>query len=91
MTRGLIALAGVVVGLALAAAPAVAVQPPGAGYVWAQPGCVHVANPCTEPPAWVPIGPAAAYRPVAVYHWAQPGTAPVTTADAQPPAWVPIA
>jgi hypothetical protein len=61
MTRGhKLALAGVVVGLGLAAAPAVAAAPPVFDYVWSQ------------PPASVPIGPVKAFHPASAYHWVQP-------------------
>jgi hypothetical protein len=90
MTRGLFVLAAVVLGLTLGSAPVAAVAPlPGADYVWAQPGTALVNNPHAQPPAWVPIGPVAAFQPVSTYHWAQPGTAPVETANAQPSASVP--
>ena len=94
MTRGhkLARLAGVVVGLGMAAVPAAAiVSPPGSSYTWAQPGTAPIITQGAQPPAWIPIGPAAAFHPVSGYAWAQPGTAPVITQDAQPPAWIPIA
>jgi hypothetical protein len=92
MTRGLVVLAAVVLGLALGSAPVAAVAPlPGTDYLWVQPGTALVNNPHAQPSAWVQIGPAPAFHPVSAYDWAQPGTAPVVTAHAQPPASVPIA
>jgi hypothetical protein len=61
MTRGRkLALAGVVVGLGLAAAPAATAALPGFDYAWSQ------------PPPSVPIGPEQAFQPVSAYHWVQP-------------------
>jgi hypothetical protein len=92
MTRGLVVLAAVVLGLALGSAPVAAVAPlPGADYLWVQRGTALVNNPHAQPPARIPIGPAPAFHPVSAYHWAQPGTTPVVTAHTQPPALVPIA
>ncbi|HXY80095.1 MAG TPA: hypothetical protein VEH55_01890 [Gaiellaceae bacterium] len=83
--------APLIVALALAAGGSSA-APPGATYGWNQPGCAPVVVPCAQPPASVPIAPAAvvvAPVPGSSYAWAQPGTAPVNTPSAQPPAWIP--
>ena len=80
-----------IVALALAAGGS-STGPPGATYGWGQPGCAPVTIPCAQPPASVPIAPAAvvvAPLPGSTYEWAQPGTAPVDTPSAQPPAWIP--
>ena len=82
--------APLIVALALAAGGSSA-APPGATYGWGQPGCAPVVVPCAQPPAGVPIAPAAVVAPVvgSSYAWAQPGTAPVNAPSAQPPAWIP--
>ena len=65
MTRGhKLALAGVVVGLGLAAAPAVAAAPPVFDYAWSQ------------PPASVPIGPVKAFHPVSYVDGARAAACP---------------
>ena len=92
MILGLAVPAAVVFGLAFGSAPVATVSsPPGAGYVWVQPGTALVSHPGAQPPAWVSIGPVTAFHPVSAYRWAQPGTAPVAAPHAQPPASVPIA
>ena len=71
---------------ALSAVGASASNPAGTGYLWAQPGTAPVNVPMAQPPAWIPITPAAVVTtiPGSDYPWAQPGTAPVTVPFGQP-------
>lgn len=77
----LLGLTVAAVSLALAGSALASAQPPGAGYVWAQPGTSLVGITIAE------AGPssAASMLPVAGYVWAQPGTSPAgTTTQALP-------